>query len=67
MAMIHWMCIMSTEGKVRSDSLLEKLDLDNLVVVLCSHRLHWVGQDEHIDGFTKLVYEVMVEDKIGRG
>lgn len=60
------MCGVSTEDEVRSDLLLNKLGLDDLVSLLPSPRLCWTGHVESSEEPIKYIHEVMVEGGRGR-
>ena len=61
-AMIRWMCGVSTKDKdkVSSDSLLERLGLDDIEKLFLTRRLRWAGHVERSEGWINRVRNVEV-------
>ena len=64
--MIRWMCGVSTEDDVSSDSLLVKMGLDDIETLLRKRRLRWAGHVERSTAWIKRVGDIVVADE-GRG
>ena len=57
--MIWWMCGVTTKDQVKSQDLLEKMQLDDRAKVLSTHRLRCHDQVEHSDGWLKKVQNLI--------
>ena len=66
-AMICWMCSVTTKDQVSSQDLLERMQLDDLAKVLCTHQLRWHGRVECSDGWLKKVQKLNPTGGHGRG
>jgi len=65
-AMIRWMCRAKPQD-VCHDTLLAKLEIQDIEVVLRKHRLRWLGHVERSSSWISRVREYEIEGKRGRG
>ena len=67
-AMIRWICNVRAKDKVRSDSLLTKLGIQDLDVVLRTSRMRWFGHVERSTGWIAEVRKlnVVAQKRSGR-
>ena len=59
-AMIRWICNVKAKDEVSSDSLLTKLDIQDLDVVLSTGRMRWFGHVERSTGWISEVRKLNV-------
>ena len=59
-AMIRWICNVTANDEVSSDSLLSKLGLQDIDVVLRSSRMRWYGHVEHSKGWIARVRKLNI-------
>ena len=59
-AMIRWICNVKAKDEVSSDSLLTKLDIQDLHVVLRTSRMRWFGHVERSTGWISEVRKLNV-------
>ena len=58
-AMIRWVCgVTSHKSQVSSQDLVERMQLDDLAKVLCSHWLKWHDHIECSDGWLKKIQKL---------
>ena len=66
-AMIRWKCNVRLKDHISSDSLLRKLDINNIQTLLRYNRLHWFGHVVRNDGCINSITEFEVDGQRGRG
>ena len=66
-AMIRWICHVKLKDRVRSDILLGKLGIPDIIEVCRVNRLRWFGHVERNSGWTKKCTEMVVEGKTRLG
>ena len=66
-AMLRWMCGVSTDDMISQQSLLEKLQLDDLELLLRTRRLRWAGHVERSQGWINKVLKIDSGGSRGRG
>ena len=65
LAMIRWMCGVTTKDRISSQDSLERMQLDDLAKVLCT--VQWRGHVERSDDWLKEVQELNHAGGRGRG
>ena len=65
--MIRWMCGVATKNQVSPQDLLQRMQLDDLAKVLCTHQHWWHGHVEHSNGWLKKVQKLDPTGGRGRG
>ena len=65
--MIRWTCNVRLKDHISSDSLLRKLDINNIQTLLRYNRLHWFGHVVRNDGCINSITEFEVDGQRGRG
>ena len=65
--MIRQICSIKPEdvARVRSSELLEKLELEDLNLILRERRLRWFGHVEGLSGAIRTAYDMQIDGKRG--
>ena len=66
-AMIRWICGVRPQDEVRSETLLQKLAIDDILVVLRTRRLGWYGHTQRSTSCIKTVQDLQLPGANRRG